>query len=79
MQGTAVNIYFTVVYFKTIVQSFGVKILYFSAIVEHTKQVIFLEDDDVAVVEGGGNIFNLFIDLNFLKFSSHCCQRFLHC
>lgn len=25
----------------------------FSAIVEHTKQVIFLEDDDVAVIENG--------------------------
>ncbi len=33
--------------------SFDPNIMYFSAIIEHTNQVIFMEDDDLAVVRNG--------------------------
>lgn len=41
-----------------------------AAIVEHTKQVLFLEDDDVAFVEDGGRIISFFLDSLCDEFST---------
>lgn len=40
-----------------IIQAACMFVFYFSAVIEHTNQVIYLEDDDVAAVKDGSMYF----------------------